>query len=140
MPQYRIKEAAGLIGVSTDTLRRWVDAGRVPGGRDATGRQVIDGADLAALAGEVAGAGDRPAVRPIVSESARNRFVGLVTRVVKDTVMAQVEVQAGTHRLVSLMSREAADELGLAPGVLAVASVKSTHVVVEVPAQPGEQP
>jgi molybdopterin-binding protein len=139
MPQYRVKEAAELIGVSADTLRRWVEAGRVAGGRDGAGRQVIDGADLAALAGQLAGAGERPAPRPIVSESARNRFVGLVTRVVKDTVMAQVEVQSGTHRLVSLMSREAADELGLAPGALAVASVKSTHVVVEIPAQPGEE-
>jgi molybdopterin-binding protein len=139
MPQYRVKEAAELIGVSTDTLRRWVDAGRVAGDRDGAGRQVIDGAALAALAGQVADAAERPAPRPIVCESARNRFVGLVTRVVKDTVMAQVEVQAGTHRLVSLMSREAADELGLAPGVLAIASVKSTHVVVEIPAQPGKE-
>ena len=74
--------------------------------------------------------------RPIVSESARNRFVGLVTRVVRDTVMAQVEIQSGPHRIVSLMSREAADDLRLEPGVLAVAAVKSTHVVVEVPSQP----
>jgi molybdopterin-binding protein len=70
-----------------------------------------------------------------VSESARNRFLGLVTKVTRDTVMAQVEIQAGPHRIVSLMSREAADELGLEPGVLAVAAVKSTSVVVEVPAQ-----
>jgi molybdopterin-binding protein len=70
----------------------------------------------------------------VVRESARNRFTGLVTRVVRDTVMAQVEIQAGPHRVVSLMSREAADELGLEPGVLAVATIKSTSVVVEVPA------
>ena len=70
----------------------------------------------------------------IVARSARNRFPGIVTRVVKDTVMAQVEIQAGPHRVVSLMSREAADELGLHPGVMAVAAVKSTNVVVEIAA------
>ena len=70
----------------------------------------------------------------MVAESARNRFLGLVTQVTRDTVMAQVEIQAGPHRIVSLMSREAADDLGLEPGVLAVAAVKSTNVVVEVPA------
>ena len=96
----------------------------------------MDGADLARLAQELASAADRADLRPVVSESARNRFQGLVTRVVRDTVMAQVEIQSGPHRVVSLMSREAADELGLEPGVLAIAAVKSTHVVVEVPAQP----
>ncbi len=136
MPLYRIKEAADLLGVSDDTLRRWVDAGRVAAASDATGRQVIEGTDLAELATQVAQAGERPLPRPIVSESARNRFVGLVTRVLRDTVMAQVDLQAGPHRLVSLMSREAADALGLEPGVLAIASVKSTHVVIELPEQP----
>ena len=77
---------------------------------------------------------EQPKPQPVVSESSRNRFVGLVTKVVKDTVMAQVDIQAGPHRFVSLMSREAADDLGLEPGVLAIAAVKSTHVVVEVPA------
>ncbi|GAB3599717.1 helix-turn-helix transcriptional regulator [Angustibacter peucedani] len=136
MPLYRIREAAELLGVSDDTLRRWVDSGRVPTTTDGAGRQVVEGADLAQLAQEVAAAAERPQPRPVVGESARNRFVGLVTRVVRDTVMAQVEVQSGPHRLVSLMSREAADELGLEPGVLAIASVKSTHVVVELPEQP----
>ncbi|MGN6613113.1 MAG: TOBE domain-containing protein [Angustibacter sp.] len=136
MPLYRIREAAELLGVSDDTLRRWVDAGRVTADADAAGRQVIEGTDLARLAAEVAAAGQRPTPRPVLSESARNRFVGLVTRVVRDTVMAQVEIHSGPHRLVSLMSREAADELGLEPGVLAIASVKSTHVVVEMPEQP----
>ena len=75
-------------------------------------------------------------VRAVVSESARNRFTGLVTRVVRDTVMAQVEIQSGPHRIVSLMSREAADELELQPGSLAIASVKATNVVIEVPEQP----
>lgn len=136
MATYRMREAAALLGVSDDTLRRWVDAGRVPAQRDEGGRQVVDGADLAALAEEVAVAAERPRPRPVVSESARNRFIGLVTRVVRDTVMAQVEIQSGPHRVVSLMSREAADDLGLEPGVLAVAAIKSTNVVIELPEQP----
>jgi molybdopterin-binding protein len=134
MQVFRISEAAALLGVSDDTLRRWAEAGRVPTTRDSAGRQAIDGADLARFAEEAAAAAERPAPRPVVSESARNRFLGLVTKVTRDTVMAQVEIQAGPHRIVSLMSREAADELGLEPGVLAVAAVKSTNVVVEVPA------
>ena len=132
MPQYRISQAATLLGVSDDTVRRWIDSGRLRasgGGGVAT----IDGADLAAHAQEIARA---PELGTAVAESARNRFTGLVTRVVKDTVMAQVDIQCGPFRVVSLMSAEAADELELQPGVLAVASVKSTHVVVEVPAIP----
>lgn len=136
MALYRMRDAAKLLGVSDDTLRRWVDADRIEAQRDASGRQVVDGAALAALAEEVAAASERPRPRPVVSESARNRFVGLVTKVVRDTVMAQVEIQSGPHRVVSLMSREAADELGLEPGVLAVAAVKSTNVVIELPEQP----
>ncbi len=135
MPTYRIKEAAELLGVSDDTLRRWVESGRVTSGTDGAGRRVIEGAALAQFAEELAAAAERPEPRPVVSESARNRFVGLVTRVVRDTVMAQVDVQAGPHRFVSLMSREAADDLGLEPGVLAIAAVKATNVVVEVPSQ-----
>jgi molybdopterin-binding protein len=134
MQVFKISEAAALLGVSSDTLRRWVDAGRVPMTRDGSGRQAIGGVALARFAEETAAAADRPVPRPVVSESARNRFLGLVTKVTRDTVMAQVEIQAGPHRIVSLMSREAADELGLEPGVLAVAAVKSTNVVVEVPA------
>jgi molybdopterin-binding protein len=136
VPLYRVREAAELLGVSDDTVRRWVDGGRVAAEVDGSGRQVIEGTDLARLAAAVAAATDRPTPRPVVSESARNRFVGLVTKVVRDTVMAQVDLQSGPHRLVSLMSREAADDLGLEPGVLAIASVKSTHVVIEVPEQP----
>ncbi len=135
MPSYRIREAADLLGVSDDTLRRWADSGRVASGKDPSGRQVIEGAVLAKFAEELAASAERPEPRPVVSESARNRFVGLVTRVIRDTVMAQVDIQAGPHRFVSLMSREAADDLGLEPGVLAIAAVKSTNVVVEVPAQ-----
>lgn len=136
MPTYRVREAAELLGVSDDTLRRWIDADRIVVQQDGSGRQVVEGAALAALAEEVAAAAERPRPRPVVSESARNRFVGLVTRVVRDTVMAQVEIQSGPHRVVSLLSREAADELGLEPGVLAVAAVKSTNVVIELPEQP----
>ena len=134
MPSYRLREAAELLGVSDDSLRRWADAGRVETTVDAAGRRVIDGAVLARFAEETAG--PVPAAGAVVRESARNRFVGLVTRVVRDTVMAQVEMQCGPYRVVSLMSREAADELGLEPGVRAVASVKSTNVVVEVPEVP----
>jgi molybdopterin-binding protein len=131
---FRIREAAELLGVSDDTVRRWADAGRLPTATEA-GRRVVDGVDLARFAEELASGVERPAPRNVVAESARNRFTGLVTRVVKDTVMAQVEIQAGPHRLVSLMSREAADELQLEPGVIAVASIKATNVVVEVPEQ-----
>jgi len=130
---FRVREAAQLLGVSDDTVRRWIDAGRLASRADEGGRNVVQGADLAAFARELALAVEQPAPGPVRSESARNRFVGLVTRVVRDTVMAQVEIQSGPHRIVSLMSREAADELELEPGVLAIAAVKSTHVVVEVP-------
>ena len=125
--------AAELLGVSTDTLRRWADAGRLATTRSAGGRRLIDGAALAELARTLA---VEPPSGSVVSASARNRFTGIVTRVVKDTVMAQVELQAGPHRIVSLLSREAVDELGLAPGMLATASIKATNVVVELPAQP----
>ncbi|GAA1391012.1 TOBE domain-containing protein [Luteococcus peritonei] len=131
--EYRIREAAELLGVSDDTLRRWIDSGRMDSGIDESGRQVVSGERLAALAVELAGPDELPGHRALTPRSARNTFTGLVTRVVRDTVMAQVEIQAGPHRVVSLISREAADELGLEPGVLAVASVKATHVVVETP-------
>ena len=130
MPNYRIREAAELLGVSDDSLRRWADSGRVATTTDAAGRRVIDGAELARFATKTAA--PVPEAGPTSRESARNRFVGLVTRVLRDTVMAQVEMQCGPYRVVSLMSREAADELGLEPGVTAVASVKSTNVVVEI--------
>ena len=132
MPVFRIRQAAELLGVSDDTLRRWADSGRLPTTTDASGRQAVDGQALAQLAEELA-ATTQTRQRRMVAESARNRFTGLVTKVVRDTVMAQVDIQAGPFRVVSLMSREAADDLNLAPGVLAVASVKSTNVVVEIP-------
>ncbi|MFM9134891.1 MAG: molybdopterin-binding protein [bacterium] len=132
MTHMRISEAADYLGVSDDTLRRWVDAGRVPAATDASGRQVIAGADVARLLRDTQ-APPTSADAPVVGRSARNRFPGIVTRVVKDTVMAQVEIQAGPHRVVSLLSREAVDELGLEPGSLAIATVKATNVGVEVP-------
>lgn len=129
MPAYRLREAAQLLGVSDDTVRRWADRGRFPTSRDEAGHFVIEGAELARVISDVA---DLPeGMSSAAATSARNRMVGLVTRVVRDTVMAQVEIQAGPFRLVSLMSREAADELQLEPGVLAAAVVKSTNVVVE---------
>jgi molybdopterin-binding protein len=134
MPTFRIKEAAGLLGVSTDTLRRWADAGRIETTADASGRLAVDGVALARLAQELAESADHGRGRMVVAQSVRNRFTGLVSRVVRDTVMAQVEVQAGPHRFVSLLSREAADELGLEPGMLVVAAVKATNVSVEIPA------
>ena len=128
---YRIAEAAELLGVSDDTMRRWVEADRVASTRE-DGRTVVPGAALAALAESLAEHPDREATRA-AAVSARNRLAGIVTRVKKDTVMAQVELICGPYRLVSLMSTEAAEELGLEPGVRAIASVKSTNVVVERP-------
>jgi molybdopterin-binding protein len=130
VPQFRISEAAGLLGISDDTVRRWVDLGKLSVGRDGSNRWVIDGAELAQFIRETASAARDPSE---VRRSARNRFVGLVTSVVQDSVMAQVEMQCGPHRVVSLMSSEAVQELGLEPGVLAVAVIKATNVVVETP-------
>jgi molybdopterin-binding protein len=127
---YRISQVAGLLGVSDDTVRRWVDSGVLPVSRDESKRQVIDGVALAAFARHRAHAAPDPSS---MQRSARNRLVGLVTSVVVDKVMAQVEMQCGPHRVVSLISSEAVEELGLEPGVLAVAVIKSTNVVVEKP-------
>ena len=132
MTQYSVKQAAALLGVSDDTVRRWADSGRVTlAGSPAT----IEGVHLAALAQELAAGSALDEAFPHGRASARNRVTGIVTKVTKDTVMAQVELQAGPFRIVSLMSAEAATELGLEPGSLAVASIKATNVVVEVPGQ-----
>ena len=133
MPTFRIKEAASLLGVSADTLRRWADGGRIETTTDPSGRLAVDGEALARFAQDLVVSADQRESRVVVAHSARNRFSGLVSRVVRDTVMAQVEIQAGPHRFVSLLSREAADELGLEPGMLAVAAVKATNVSVEIP-------
>lgn len=127
---YRVSEAAALLGVSDDTVRRWAEAGRLT---LAGSPALVQGAQLAALAQELSAESALDAAFPSSKASARNRLTGLVTKVTKDGVMAQVEMQAGPFRIVSLMSREAADELGLEPGTLATASVKATTVVVEVP-------
>jgi molybdopterin-binding protein len=130
VPNLRISEAAALLGVSDDTVRRWVEQGRLAEVRLDSGRKGVSGRELAELAQRLA---EAPEPGTAVAASARNRMRGIVTRVVKDGVMAQVEMQAGPFRVVSLMSRESADELGLEVGRVAVASIKSTHVVVEIP-------
>ena len=130
MPHHRISDAARLLGVSDDSLRRWAEAGRVEVSRDDAGRLVVDGVELARVARDIVPA---EAALPAPKESARNHFPGIITDVRKDGVMAQVEIQSGPHRVVSLMSREAADELALEVGVVAIASVKATNVVVDLP-------
>jgi molybdopterin-binding protein len=127
VPTYRIGQAAELLGVSVDTVRRWVDGGQLAATRPQGGERRIDGAALAAFA--AARGDERDAER---GQSARNRFPGIVTRVVRDKVTAQVDIAVGPHRIVAVITREAADELGLAPGVLARAVVKATNVGVEV--------
>lgn len=131
MAEYRIPEAAEVLGVSPDTVRRWIDGGRLPA-QTAGGRAVVRGPELAAFAATLVDETERERTGG-AAVSARNRMAGIVTRVVADTVMAQVEMVCGPHRIVSLMSAEAAHELGLEPGARAIASVKSTNVVVERP-------
>jgi molybdopterin-binding protein len=132
MSEYRVGQAAELLGVSADTVRRWTDAGRIKATVGPGKRRTFDGMELARFAIEMAGqtSPDQPR-----AQSARNRFVGIVTKVVKDKVVAHVEIQAGPHRFVSLITREAADELKLAPGVVVDAVVKATNVGVEIPSQ-----
>lgn len=133
MTHYRISEAARLLGVSDDTVRRWIAADDVTVTQDAAGRQVIAGTELARRAQQSAVAADDTSG---IGSSARNRMVGLVTEVRSDAVMSQVELQCGPHRIVSLMSTEAVRELGLEVGSLAVAVVKATMVIVETPGTP----
>jgi molybdopterin-binding protein len=129
---YKIGEVAELLGISVDSVRRLADNGRLVTVRTAGGQRTVDGRQLARFMAATP-ADARP--ETTVGRSARNHFPGLVTRVVKDRVMAQVEMQAGPHRIVSLISREAVDELGLAPGMRAVAVVKATNVIVELPTE-----
>ncbi|MCA0308520.1 MAG: TOBE domain-containing protein [Actinobacteria bacterium] len=130
MTWIRISEAAGFLGVSDDTVRRWIDSGQLAHSTDASNRMVVDGRVLAEFAvAQASPAKDRSGV----GRSARNRFVGLVTHVESDKVMSQVELQCGPFRVVSLMSTEAVRELGLEPGSVAVAVIKATTVIVETP-------
>jgi len=128
----RLGEAAKQLGVSADTLRRWAENGRITVRLTPGGQRTVEQAEVARLAAQRRRSG---ADRPIVAQSARNRFAGFVVRVDRDGVAAVVDVQAGPHRLVSLMTREAADELDLAPGTEVVCVVKSTDVIVEVPSR-----
>jgi molybdopterin-binding protein len=127
----RIGEAAELLGVGVDTVRRWEAEDKLETVRTAGGQRLIPLAEVSRLLAERR---RQTSDRPIVAQSARNRFAGIVTRVERDRVAAVVEVLAGPHRLVSLMTAEAVDELGLAVGVEAVCVVKATHVIVEIPA------
>ena len=133
MSEFTIREAAALLGVSDDTVRRWGESGRLPIGRGENGRQAIAGKDLLPLLQEPEAASALAEAFPLAKTSARNRFTGIVTRVQLDGVMAQVDVQAGPFRVVSLMTREAAEQLGIEPGSLVVASAKATTVSVELP-------
>lgn len=130
MNTFQLDDVADVLGVSLATAHRWAESGQLPSTRDRDGDRVVEASVLVAFARWLA---DHPEGSRGGAESARNRIEGLVTHVVRDTVMAQVEMLVGTQRIVSLMSREAADELGLAPGMRAVASFKSTNVVVEIP-------
>ncbi|CAK7282564.1 Molybdenum-pterin binding domain-containing protein [Streptomyces misionensis JCM 4497] len=128
MQDYTIGQAARLLGVSPDTARRWADAGRVATHRDEAGRRLIDGRDLAAFSVELAKGGGEE--EPSYT-SVRNAFPGIVTAIKLGDVAAQVEIQAGPHRLVSLLTREAVEELGLEVGMEATARVKSTNVHID---------
>ena len=128
--QFLVSEAATLVGVSDDTIRRWADAGRLDLAKGESGRLLVDGAQLAGLLKSIATESDSSSAARV---STRNRLTGIVTAVTKDTVMAQVELQAGPFRIVSLISREAVDELGLDVGTVATATVKATSVSIALP-------
>ncbi len=130
MRSYSIGRAARLLGVSPDTARRWADAGRITTHRDESGKRLIDGRDLAAFSVTLAEeAGSEGGEVPYTS--VRNAFAGIITAVKLGDVAAQVEIQAGPHRLVSLLTREAVEELGFEVGMEAVARVKSTNVHID---------
>ncbi|MBA0052672.1 helix-turn-helix domain-containing protein [Streptomyces sp. AJS327] len=131
MQSYTIGQAARLLGVSPDTARRWADAGRMATHRDEGGRRLVDGRDLAAFSVELAQSGGEGGGAEESYTSVRNAFPGIVTAVRLGDVAAQVEIQAGPHRLVSLLTREAVEELGLEVGVEATARVKATNVHVD---------
>ncbi|MGX1885900.1 TOBE domain-containing protein [Streptomyces sp. NPDC055287] len=131
MPSYSIGQAAELLGVSPETVRRWADGGHIPMARESSGNRVIDGVGLAAFAKERA-----QGLHPVSGEvrtSVRNSFAGIVTAVTGDDIVALVEIQSGPHRLVSMLTREAVEELGIEVGVTATARVKSTNVHIDLP-------
>ncbi len=128
--KYRATQAAELLGVSSDTIRRWAETGRIKSSLGDDGKRYFEGVDLALAAIEE---NRSPSPKSPRAQSTRNRFVGIVTKVVKDKVVAQVEIQAGPHRVVSVITREAADELRLAPGGVVDAVIKATSVSVEIP-------
>jgi molybdopterin-binding protein len=128
--QLKVSEAAALAGVSDDTVRRWAESGRLDLAKGPTGPSLVDGAQLARLLQELS---TESPLTPVSRTSTRNRLVGIVTRVTKDTVMAQVDLQVGPFRVVSLISREAVDELGIEVGTVAAATVKATSVSISLP-------
>lgn len=131
MPSYSIGQAAGLLCVSPETVRRWADGGRLPARRSPDGARTVDGVALAAFAKERA-AGLHPVPETAVATSVRNAFAGIVTAVLLDEVAARVEVQSGPYRLVSVVTRESVEELGIAVGVTVTARVKSTDVHIDL--------
>lgn len=133
MRWYRTSEVAELLGVSTETVRRWCDDGRLTAERRGGGHREIAGPELAR---HLTDQGVAFAPDGVSQQSARNRLTGVVTKVERDGLVAVVEVHVGRHRVVSMMTREAADELGLEPGDLATAAIKSTNVVIELPPTP----
>jgi molybdopterin-binding protein len=126
----RIGQAAELLGIGIDTLRRWESDGRLETIRTEGGQRLVPIAEVSRLLAERR---RTTPDRPIIAQSARNRFAGIVTRIERDGVVAVVEVLAGSHRLVSLMTAEAVDELDLRVGAEAVCVVKATQVIVEIP-------
>lgn len=128
MTHFRISEAAALIGVSDDTVRRWVSDGVLDAGADDAGRQTVTGASLARRALELAPAQD---TTDPIRRSARNRFTGIVTAVQREGLVAQVELQCGPNRVVSLMTAEALDDLAIEVGSRATGIVKATTVIIE---------
>ncbi len=128
MSDLRIGQVANLLAISTDTVRTWIDDGKIPSSRTSGGHRIIKGSDLASF---LTKSDNDPSITTHLS--ARNRFLGIVTNVKKDNVMAQIEIQAGGQRIVSLISSEATEAMKLKPGVIAAAVIKSTNVVVELP-------
>jgi molybdopterin-binding protein len=125
---YRIGEAAAALGVRVETLRRWEREGKFTTTRTPGGQRTVAAAEVARLLSAQSGH------QPIAQASQRNRFAGVITQVKKDKLAATVEIQAGPHRLLSFITREAADQMGLKPGMQAVAAVKATNVTIELPA------